>query len=169
MVVSNKYRWTLCKGKYFLCKSVNEIWPLFVEKYFLCIHLFFDSKELIRCPFMKEFSVEEVKNIVKHSNIQLGLLFKKSINGKKAFKKSLGEAFLSEGDNYVSLSNSKVVGSKTESEISKDSHRSVTRSSSSSSSMKRIESNSEQHRSQHHIVEKCKTLVGGVSREMNKG
>ncbi|KAL4446612.1 hypothetical protein ABPG74_005550 [Tetrahymena malaccensis] len=95
-------RWELCKGKYFVVKTVSDIWPLFIEKYFMCIHFFFDSKELIKCPQLKEFSLEEVQNIIKYSNIQLGLLFKKSINGKKAFKKSLGEAFLGEIENHPS-------------------------------------------------------------------
>ncbi|EAR89307.2 hypothetical protein TTHERM_00371220 (macronuclear) [Tetrahymena thermophila SB210] len=95
-------RWELCKGKYFVVKTVSDIWPLFIEKYFLCIHFFFDSKELIKCPQLKDFSLEEVQNIIKYSNIQLGLLFKKSINGKKAFKKSLGEAFLGEIENHPS-------------------------------------------------------------------
>ncbi|KAL4496210.1 hypothetical protein ABPG72_012947 [Tetrahymena utriculariae] len=95
-------RWQLCKGKYFVVKTVSDIWPLFIEKYFMCIHFFFDYKELIKCPQLKEFSLEEVQNIIKYSNIQLGLLFKKSINGKKAFKKSLGEAFLGEIENHPS-------------------------------------------------------------------
>lgn len=62
----------------------------------------FDNKELIKCPNLKDFSLEEVQNIVKHSNIHLGLLFKKSINGKKAFKKSLGEAFMGDLANHPS-------------------------------------------------------------------
>lgn len=103
-----KFRWELCGGKYFFLRSVNDIWPLFIEKYFLCIHLFFDSKELIKGPSMKDFSIQEVQHIIKHSNVHIGLLFKKSINGKKAFKKSLGDAFLGEMANHPSSKEPKV-------------------------------------------------------------
>lgn len=54
------------------------------------MHFFYDSKEFIKSPTINDFTIEEVKEIVKRTNVHLSLNFKKSINGKKSFVKTLG-------------------------------------------------------------------------------
>ncbi|KRX03609.1 WD40-repeat-containing domain [Pseudocohnilembus persalinus] len=81
----------MANGKFFLLKNMNQLWPFFIDKMFLCIHLFFDYNNLLKSPNLKDLTVDEIKQLVELSDVQIGLLFKKSLSGRKAFIKSLGE------------------------------------------------------------------------------
>lgn len=45
-------RWDLVDGKFFLVRNADSLWPFFLDKQFLCIHLMFDNKYLIRNPII---------------------------------------------------------------------------------------------------------------------
>lgn len=68
------------------------------------MHFLYDAKEFIVSPELKEFTLNEVKEIVKKTNIHLGFYFKRSLSGKKAFLKTLGD-YLREGGNVGSTKN----------------------------------------------------------------
>ncbi|EGR34097.1 hypothetical protein IMG5_024190 [Ichthyophthirius multifiliis] len=97
-------RWQISGGKYFIVQNIKDMWPLFVEKHFLCIHFIFDEKYLMKTPQIKHFTIEEVQEIIKFSDMHLGFIFKKSINGKKSFIKTLGSAYI-EGENKQTQKN----------------------------------------------------------------
>lgn len=62
-------RWNLGDGKFFIVRNVESLWPFFLDKSFLCIHLMFDNKFLIRNPKISTFSKEEIKKIIESSNL----------------------------------------------------------------------------------------------------
>ena len=67
------------------------MWPFLVDKYFFCIHFFFDNKTLLKVPKIKDFTQEEIKSIVTKTDVNIGILCKKSISGRKSYLKSLGD------------------------------------------------------------------------------
>ena len=80
-------RLKLVKGDVYLAKSLDSIWGFFKDKQFVCIHLCYDEKEFIRPLELKGLSQDEVAIALAQSNIQLGIICKKSTSGKKAFLK----------------------------------------------------------------------------------
>jgi hypothetical protein len=77
----------ICEGKFLILKSIDDIWPLIIDKYFMCLHFIYDDKNFITNLNMK--SSEEIAYLIENSNIHLGLMFKRSLSGKKAFIKTV--------------------------------------------------------------------------------
>ena len=86
-------RFELANGNYFLAENILDIWPLFLDKYFLIIHFIFDSEKTIISPTLNEINFKSVDEAIRKSDLQLGFLFKKNISGKKTFVKTLGTEF----------------------------------------------------------------------------
>ena len=87
-------RESISKGKIYLVKDYKDLWPLFLDKLFIMVHFFYDKDELIvPIDVQGTESIEELKEIIKKSQYQLGILLKKNLSGKKSFVKTLGPAF----------------------------------------------------------------------------
>ena len=84
-------RWGLVGGQYFLVRNLESLWPFFIDRQFLCIHLFFDNQLMVRNPELRNFNKQEMQMIIERSNLQVGIGFKKSLSGRKAFLRQLGD------------------------------------------------------------------------------
>jgi len=80
-------RFKLVKGNVYLVKSLDSLWGFFQNQQFVCINLCYDEKELIRPVELKGLSQDDMAIALAQSNVQLGIICKKSTSGKKAFLK----------------------------------------------------------------------------------
>ena len=56
-------RLKIVKGNFYLVKSLDAIWQFFREKLFVCIHLVYDEKELIKPLDLNGLSKDEVRRL----------------------------------------------------------------------------------------------------------
>lgn len=82
---SPKERFRLAEGKVWAVTSFEDIWHFFSDRIFICIHLKYDDKELITKPKLSKLGKTEVIKALYESNIQIGILCRKSTSGKMAF------------------------------------------------------------------------------------
>ena len=61
-----------------------------MDKYFICINFCFDSELLIKSPTFDQ-NLESLSQAIFDCDVHLGFLQKKSLCGKKAYLKTLGE------------------------------------------------------------------------------
>jgi hypothetical protein len=95
---SPRQRFNLAEGKVWALTRFEDIWHFFRDKIFICIHLKFDPKTLISKPSLKKFGKNDIVEALIESNIQIGILCRKSTSGKKAFFSSFFEDFSDDDD-----------------------------------------------------------------------
>lgn len=84
------------KNKVFLVKDYKEIWPLFLDKIFILVHLFYDVNETIVNFDAKDVDIKNIavlQELIKKSQLQLVIQMKKNLSGKKTYVKTLGPDF----------------------------------------------------------------------------
>lgn len=92
------------KGRIVVLKDFKELWVLFFDKLFIVLHLFYDHKGekivLSAREKLKEKGLDEelwgnYMGLIEESDMQIGILLKKNLSGKKSFVKTLGPDFSS--------------------------------------------------------------------------
>lgn len=86
----------ICRGRVVVARSYKDLWPLFVDKFFIIVHLFQDAEKVV---VNWEESAEKLRNpavldeILTKSRLQLVIQLKKNLSGKKSYVKTLGTEF----------------------------------------------------------------------------
>eukprot|EP01016_Furgasonia_blochmanni_P042581 TRINITY_DN5663_c0_g1_i5.p1 TRINITY_DN5663_c0_g1~~TRINITY_DN5663_c0_g1_i5.p1 ORF type:complete len:831 (+),score=111.95 TRINITY_DN5663_c0_g1_i5:560-3052(+) len=81
-------RFGIAGGKFWLIKSLNDLWPLMTDKRFIGIHLMYNEKELLSNPVLTEMVPQKIEEAVRQSELILGLICKKNTSSKRAVIRS---------------------------------------------------------------------------------
>lgn len=54
-LVKPMQRWSICKGKCWIIRNINDIWRFIKDKHFVCIHLNYSKEQLLEPSFNNEF------------------------------------------------------------------------------------------------------------------
>jgi hypothetical protein len=54
-------RLNIAQGKVWIIKSFEDLWHFFTDRIFICIHLMYDDKHLVRKPNINKLAKNEVK------------------------------------------------------------------------------------------------------------
>jgi len=96
-------RWQICKERVYFVHNIYELSYLLNDKSFICINFFFDRQGVVVNPDLT--SKDSIQQLLIDSDIHLGaylikgFLLKKSLSGKKAYLKTLGE----DGENIIRI------------------------------------------------------------------
>lgn len=86
----------ISQGRVVIARSYKDLWPLFLDKFFVIVHLFHDSEKIVVNYQENEDLLRNPANsqeILKKSRLQLVIQLKKNLSGKKSYVKTLGAEF----------------------------------------------------------------------------